>query len=61
MMEVCYIYAYEDSIMKHTLFEKERRRSRKNGKIMDGVNLFKIYCIHIWNYHSETPRIINAY
>jgi hypothetical protein len=32
--------------------EGERKRLREyNG----GVSLFKEHCIHLWNYHNETP------
>jgi hypothetical protein len=35
-----------------TLFEKE---GMKEGRIeMEGVNLFKVYYKHVWNYHNET-------
>jgi hypothetical protein len=26
-----------------------------NENIMERVNLFKVHCIHIWNYHNEIP------
>jgi hypothetical protein len=36
-MKVCYIYKYEDIIMKTTKhFEKERKKKRENGNIIEG-------------------------
>jgi hypothetical protein len=32
-----------------------------NDNIMEGVNLFKIYCTHGWNYHNELPPILLMY
>jgi hypothetical protein len=28
---------------------------RVNWDIMEAVNLFKVHCIHTWNYHNEAP------
>jgi hypothetical protein len=28
---------------------------------MQGMNLFKEHCIHVWNYHSDPPFITNVY
>jgi hypothetical protein len=28
---------------------------RRYGTIMEGVNLFKVHYIYVWNYHSEIP------
>jgi hypothetical protein len=28
---------------------------------MEGVNFFKIYCNHVWNYHNEISLIINVW
>jgi hypothetical protein len=28
---------------------------------MEGMNLFKVYCMHMWNYHSEISLIINIW
>jgi hypothetical protein len=38
---------------QQTLFEKGERG--KNGNIMEGINLFQVYCMHIWNYYNEIP------
>jgi hypothetical protein len=43
-----------------TLLEKGEGREGGNGNIMEGMNLFKVHCTHVWNYHSEVPLIINA-
>jgi hypothetical protein len=31
-----------------------------DGNIMEGLNLCKIHCMHVWNYQSEIPHIINV-
>jgi hypothetical protein len=36
------------------------KRRREKGNIMEGVNFFKIYCNHVWNYHNEISLIINV-
>jgi hypothetical protein len=28
---------------------------------MREMNLFKVHCIHVWNYHNEIPCIINVW
>jgi hypothetical protein len=38
---------------KHCLKKAGRRRG--NGNIMDGMNLFKPPCTHVWNYSNEIP------
>jgi hypothetical protein len=40
---------------RHSLKKRER-----NGNIMEGVNLFKVHCMHVWNYPNEIPCIINV-
>jgi hypothetical protein len=30
-----------------TLFERGAKEKRRNGSIMDGVNLFKVHCTHV--------------
>jgi hypothetical protein len=44
----------------HTLFKKGGRAERGDRNIMEAVNLFKVYCTHVYNYHSKTPQIINV-
>jgi hypothetical protein len=61
-MEVCYRYTYEDSLMKPNKYCLKRKKAREaNRNIVKGVNLFKVYCMHIWNHHNYPPCIINGY
>jgi hypothetical protein len=46
-MEVCYIYTYEDRIMKPTKHCLKTRSGGGNGNIMQRVNLFKVYCMEL--------------
>jgi hypothetical protein len=49
-MERHYIYSYEDSI--NTVCKTEGKEGESNG----GMNLFKVQCMHLGNYHNEiTP------
>jgi hypothetical protein len=53
-LEIHCIYTYGDSIMKPTkqCLKQGNKRMGKweyNGR----VNLFKVYYMHIWNYHNE--------
>jgi hypothetical protein len=36
-----------------TLLERGHQRGRGKMTVMEGVNLFKAYCTHVWNYHNE--------
>jgi hypothetical protein len=52
--KVHFKYTYEDSIMRLTKHYLERREGKGgNGDIMEGVNLFKVYCMHAQNCHNE--------
>jgi hypothetical protein len=43
-----FIHEYEDSMLKPTNhFDTVRRRDRESGNIMEGVNLFKVHCMHV--------------
>jgi hypothetical protein len=49
--------ALQNSLLKKwnykiPLFEKVGRMGGRKNE-MEGVNLFKIYCMHVWNYHNE--------
>jgi hypothetical protein len=47
-------HTYEDSIMKPTKHcFKTGRRDRTEWNIMVGMNMFKVHCIHLWNYHND--------
>jgi hypothetical protein len=55
-IEVHYIYIFKDSIIKPTKYCLKRQgEERENANIMEGMNLFKVLCTHVWNYHNETP------
>jgi hypothetical protein len=52
--QVCYIY--EDSITKSTKYCLTKRGGEGDGNTMEGeVDLFKVHCMHVWNYHNEIP------
>jgi hypothetical protein len=53
-------HVYEDSIMKPTKNFGKEGSGEANGNIMREMNLFKVHCIHVWNYHNEIPCIINV-
>jgi hypothetical protein len=38
----------------------ERKREREKGKerITDGVNMFKVYYMHAWKCHNESPLFV---
>jgi hypothetical protein len=51
---VCiHIHMYEDSIMKPTKYCLKRGGERKEGygNVIEAVNLFKVHCMHLRNYH----------
>jgi hypothetical protein len=55
-MDVPNIYTYEDNIMNTTKhFEKGDKGERGHGNIMKGVKLFKVHCMHIWNFTIKSP------
>jgi hypothetical protein len=37
------------------LLEKGKGGVREVKNIIEGVNLFKVQGMHIWNFHNETP------
>jgi hypothetical protein len=55
-MEVCYIYIdiyrQHNETHKNTVWKKGKRK-RRNGNIMNGVNLFKVHCMYACNYHNK--------
>jgi hypothetical protein len=52
-MEVCYIYANEDSIMRLTkLFKRGGKGEEYNGR---GEFVQDTLCAYVWNYHNEIP------
>jgi hypothetical protein len=57
-MEVCYA-TYACEVVKsawwnppHTVWE---RRKRASGNLVEEVNLFKVPCMCVWNFHNEIP------
>jgi hypothetical protein len=47
-----FVNIYENTIIK-TVEIVLRRGGR--GRTMEGVNLFKIHCKHMCNYHNASP------
>jgi hypothetical protein len=47
----------KDQSMLHVYVWRQHNETNQweNGNIIEGVNLFKVHCTHIWNYHNETP------
>jgi hypothetical protein len=39
---------------QYKLSEKQEEAGGK-ANVTEGVNLFKVHCTKIWNYHNETP------
>jgi hypothetical protein len=35
------------------------KRGKNNNKIIGEINLIKVHCVHVWNYHNEAICIIN--
>jgi hypothetical protein len=55
-MEVYCIYTYKDSIMKLTEHCLKGEESEGEWEYnIEGVNLFKVHCTLVWNYHKEIP------
>jgi hypothetical protein len=55
-----FIYLCENRTMKP--FKIILRRGEEGwGKIMEGLNLIKVYFKHIWKCHNETPHILIIY
>jgi hypothetical protein len=43
-------------------YSKEMEEEGGNGDVMEGVNLFKIPYMHVWNYYNEPlPHSINVW
>jgi hypothetical protein len=36
------------------LSKNKKRRGNGDKRRIEGVNLLKAYCMHIWKYHNET-------
>jgi hypothetical protein len=32
---------------------KREKEGGENGNTMEEMNLFKVHCTHVWNYHNE--------
>jgi hypothetical protein len=40
---------------KHiNIFERVGGKKEREWEYNGGVNLFKVHCTHLWNYHNET-------
>jgi hypothetical protein len=61
-LKICYMYMFEDSIMKPTKHCLKRgRESWGSGNIGEGANLFKLQCTHEGITTMKSPPIINVY
>jgi hypothetical protein len=49
-----FIHLYENRIVK-PIEIVVRIEEDEGGKMMDGVNLTKVCCEHIWKCHSDSP------
>jgi hypothetical protein len=57
----CFLHAIKIAMNDDDGKSNVGRGEGRNGNIMEGVNLSKLYCMHVWNYHKETPpHIINV-
>jgi hypothetical protein len=55
-VEVPYIYPYEDNLIKSTnTVYKIGEEAEGEWKYNIGVNLLKVHCTHVWNYHNQIP------
>jgi hypothetical protein len=46
---------HKDSILKPTKHCSKKGQGGKGGMELNAsVNLLKVFCTHLWNYHSET-------
>jgi hypothetical protein len=36
------------------LKRRKKEKGNKNRMEKEEVNLFKVHCMHLWNYHNET-------
>jgi hypothetical protein len=52
---VCFVNVYENRIMKPVEIFLRRLMEGGWGRMMESVNLIKIYCKHISKCHSESP------
>jgi hypothetical protein len=41
--------------MKPINGRRQGGRGRGDKKVIEGVNVLKVYYMHVWKYHSETP------
>jgi hypothetical protein len=50
-------HTHKDNIMKLTkhYLKKSGEKGGDYWNTIEGVNLFKAHCTHLWNYHNETP------
>jgi hypothetical protein len=55
------LHIYVQRLCNKTHQILKRREGKENGNIMEGVNLFKVHCKYVWNYHNEPPHIIKLF
>jgi hypothetical protein len=51
----------EETLPQKRIFVKGAGDKGGNGNIKEEVNLFKVHCRHVWNYHNESPCVINVH
>jgi hypothetical protein len=49
----------EDNLMKDIKHCFEKGEWEDRGEITERVNLFKVHCLPLWNYHNDIPCTIN--
>jgi hypothetical protein len=55
-IEIHYVYMCKDNIMeptKHSIKKGRRGREEWEYNAGQGLDLFKVHCTHVWNYHNE--------
>jgi hypothetical protein len=60
-IDIHYMYMFKGHIMKPTKHCKRGKEEKENWNIVERVNLFKMQCMHVWNYHKETPSVLLMY
>jgi hypothetical protein len=56
-IEIWYMYTYDDSIAKPT--KHWTKREWGNGNVMEGLSMFKVYCINVGMITMKSPHITN--
>jgi hypothetical protein len=51
-IEMKFLYSYKNKTMRPVAIVLRRREGMR---MMEGVNVTKLHCKHIWKCHNETP------